>query len=147
MTPGSLFYGIIFSTTYTEKNNPKAMNFMEKGITFLCRILTIFLRRKITPGHYSRGSFFYNLHGEKWPQGYEFWWLKAINFTEKGVFFLCRILTGGSNFYVEKLPPVIILRGHFSTTYTEKYDPRAMNCTEKGVTFLRRTLTGGHIST
>jgi hypothetical protein len=44
-------------------------------------------------------------------------------------------------------PQVIILREHFSTTYTEKIDPKAMNSTEKGVTFLRRKLTGGHIST
>jgi hypothetical protein len=27
----------------------------------------------MTPRHYSTGSFFYNLHGEKWPQGHEFY--------------------------------------------------------------------------
>jgi hypothetical protein len=48
---------------------------------------------------------------------------KAINFTE--------------------MTPVIILRGYFSTTYTEKNYPSAINSTEKGVTFLRRILTGG----
>jgi hypothetical protein len=68
---------------------------------------------------------------------------KAIVFTEKGVTFLRRLLTGRSNFYVEKWPPVIILRGHFSTTYTEKNGPKAMNSTEKGLTFLRRIVTGG----
>jgi hypothetical protein len=26
---------------------------------------------KITQGHNSAESFFYNLHGEKWPQGHE----------------------------------------------------------------------------
>jgi hypothetical protein len=74
---------------------------------------------------------------------------KAIIFKEKWVTFLCKILTGGgvSHFYVEKWPRVIILRGHFSPTYTEKNDPNAMNSTEKGVTFLRRILTGGQIST
>jgi hypothetical protein len=36
-----------------------------------------------------------------------------MNSTEKGVTFLRRILTGGSNFYVEKWP-----RGRFSTGVT-----------------------------
>jgi hypothetical protein len=30
-----------FSTTYTERNYPKAINCMEKGVTFLCRILNV----------------------------------------------------------------------------------------------------------
>jgi hypothetical protein len=94
MTPRSLFYRVIFSTTYTEKNDPKAMN--------------------------SNDS-------------------KAKNFTVKGVTFLCRILTGGQISTKKNDPPDIILRGHFSTTYTEKNDPRAMNSTEKGVTSLRYT--------
>jgi hypothetical protein len=73
---------------------------------------------------------------------------KAINIKEKEVAILCRILTGGgAHFYVEKWPQVIILRGHFSPTYTEKNDPNAMNSTEKGITFLRRILTGGKFST
>jgi hypothetical protein len=57
ITPGSLFYGVYFATTYTENNDPKAMNSNDP---------------------------------------------MAINFTEKGVTFLCRILTWGSHFYVEK---------------------------------------------
>jgi hypothetical protein len=69
---------------------------------------------------------------------------------EKGVTFLCRILKVEAYFYVENLPRVIILRDHFSTTYTEKNDPKAMNSndpkainfTEKG-TFLCRIVTGG----
>jgi hypothetical protein len=30
-----------FFTTYTERNYPKAINSMEKGVTFLCRILNV----------------------------------------------------------------------------------------------------------
>jgi hypothetical protein len=58
MTPESFLPGY-FSTIYPEINDPKVMN-------------------------------------SDYP--------KAIIFTEKGVTFLCRILTGGSHFYVEKLP-------------------------------------------
>jgi hypothetical protein len=59
---------------------------------------------------------------------------KAINSTEKGGTFLCRILTEG----VTNDPRIIILRGRFSTTYTEKNYPKAINSTGKGVTFLCR---------
>jgi hypothetical protein len=81
----------------------------------------------------------------------------------QGVTFLRRILTPGSLFYgfiypqptrrkvtpVEYWPGVtflrriIIVRDHFSPTYTEENDPKTTNSTEKGVTFLRKILTGG----
>ena len=140
---------------------------MTRGVKFLRRKMTPgvkFLRRKMTPGLWAMikvgygGSNFYVekllpphpviiLQGHFSTTYTEKNDPKAINFMEKGVTFLRKILTGGSNFYVEKWPPVIILRGHFSTTYTEKNDPRAMNSTEKGVTFLRKKMARGQFST
>jgi hypothetical protein len=67
----------------TEKNDPKAINSTEKGVTFLCRILTgvsHFYVEKLPLGQYSTGSFFYNLHGEKLPQGRKFYG-KASHFS------------------------------------------------------------------
>jgi hypothetical protein len=85
----------------------------------------------MTPGHYSTGASFCNLHEEKWPPGHFSTTYtkkndpKAMNSTEKGVTFLRRILSGGSHFYVEKWP-----RGQYSTGVTSlRYtSPRYLEC-------------------
>jgi hypothetical protein len=60
-----------------------AINFTEKGVTFLCRILTWgshFYVEKWPPVYYSTGSFFYNLQGENLPKGHELYG-KGSNFS------------------------------------------------------------------
>jgi hypothetical protein len=52
---------------------------------------------------------------------------------------------------INYMPPifrhrVIVIQGHFSTTYTEKNGPKAINSTKKGVVFLHRILTGGGVT-
>jgi hypothetical protein len=63
MTQGHYSTGPYFSTTYTEKNDPKTINSTERGVVFLRRIFiggggvwVTFLRRKMTHGSiYSTG--------------------------------------------------------------------------------------------
>jgi hypothetical protein len=62
LTPGSLFYWVIF-LQYTQRKATPVEYW--PGVTFL--------HRKMTLGHYSTGTFFYNLQGEKWPQDHEFY--------------------------------------------------------------------------
>jgi hypothetical protein len=52
----------------------------------------------MTRGHYSTGSSFYNLHGEKWPQGHEFYGKGSCNpmlNINQGIIFLLRKMTPG----------------------------------------------------
>jgi hypothetical protein len=56
-----------FFTSYTERNYPKAINFMEKGVTFLCRMLNV-------------GAYFYV---EKWPPGSLFYGIIFLQPTQR----------------------------------------------------------------
>jgi hypothetical protein len=85
LTSGSLFYGRIFLQSTWRKVTP--IEYWRGSHLYV---------EKWPPGHYSTEAFFYNLHGEKWPQSHKFY--------GKGSHFSSLNIDRGSNFYVEKWP-------------------------------------------
>jgi hypothetical protein len=115
-----------------------------------------FYVEKWPPGNYSIGPFFYNLHGEKWPQGHEFLWSQGHKFYGKGSHFSLYNIDRGVTFLRRKMTPGSLFYGViFLQPTRRKFTPRPWILRKReslfsveywpGVTFLRRKVTPGSI--